>query len=336
MNSARVLGTVLTVAVAALLLTPGLSPIRLSYVTSDSMEPAIMEGDGYVIRHTPDVDVGDVITFRSPERGGFVTHRVVDESPEGLITKGDNNPSRDQAAGMPPVPRDAVVGEVVALGDDPLTIPAIGTATRWLDEHRLGALLVLGLLALAALLGSGDGAVARDVVYVADIALPLFLGVVVVSAGLMLYGTTFEDLQYVATQGGSPAPHTVAVDEPMTQRVDIDMFATPLTTTVIDADGVEMINASGSGSEQTIWVKVPAIESTGAYTATVSVHPYPAVVPRHWLERLHGLHPVAAMATAITAVFGPIVALYALFMDGRARLRAPRSRRLRRLMEGGR
>lgn len=321
--------------IAVMLLLPGVSPVQLSYVTSDSMEPAIMEGDGYLIHKTSDVTEGDVVTFRSTEQQGLVTHRIVEERPEGFITKGDNNPSRDQTAGMPPVDRDAVVGTVVEFRGTPLTIPGMGVATAWLADNRLGVMAVIAVLVVLSLaFGAGGSSVTRDVVYVKDVAVPLFLGAVIVSAALMVVGTTTQDLTYVATTGGSPAPHTVAVGEPTTQRVDVDVRASPLTTAVVALHGVERVNASVSGSSRTLWVRVPPQEETGVYSAQVTVHPYPAALPGDWLDRLHGVHPIAAMTASIVTVFGPLLGLYTLLLDGRSVLRAPRWRWIRRFVEG--
>jgi len=75
-------------------------PVLLGFVTSESMEPTLETGDGFVAvpaALTGPVEEGDVVTFRAEEiqGGGLTTHRVVDETDRGYITRGDANPFTD-------------------------------------------------------------------------------------------------------------------------------------------------------------------------------------------------------------------------------------------------
>ena len=82
-------GYLLLVAVVVALLAPAASPIQLSHVTSDSMEPTIETGDGYILVPAGDVIPGEIVTFYSEERAGYVTHRVAGTTSFCFITKGD-------------------------------------------------------------------------------------------------------------------------------------------------------------------------------------------------------------------------------------------------------
>ncbi len=106
---------------------------RVYVVESGSMEPALGVGDAIVVRDlgrdgSGAIDVGDIITF-AVDGGTFgtVTHRVVSvvESPVGeqYLTKGDANRRADSS----PVPRERIVGEVVA------RFPRVGSASRFLS-----------------------------------------------------------------------------------------------------------------------------------------------------------------------------------------------------------
>lgn len=134
-------------------------PVLLSYVTSDSMEPAISSGDGFVvlpaeIAGTP--STGDVVVFESEQVGGerLTTHRIVADTDRGYITQGDSNLVTDQDGGAQPIQE----AEVVAVAWQPtggvLTIPGLGTAVSW-THSVLEALQVwlAGLLGTDALLG---------------------------------------------------------------------------------------------------------------------------------------------------------------------------------------
>lgn len=112
--------------VAAVLLVVALAPVVAhlgavalpgigSYaVTTGSMEPAVESGALVFVRSSGDYEPGDVVTFT--RAGETVTHRVVRETDQGFVTKGDANVGVDDWR----VRDDQVVGEVV------VTVPLYG------------------------------------------------------------------------------------------------------------------------------------------------------------------------------------------------------------------
>jgi len=123
------------------------TPFPIDLVTSDSMSPALMEGD--IVAWTPinieDVDVGDVIVFRSyihwPDEK-IVVHRVSDIKTGNkgnllLETKGDKNDWTDQVGPHIPEPyirEDHLMGKVLSIGQQPLKIPFIGYLGIWINQ----------------------------------------------------------------------------------------------------------------------------------------------------------------------------------------------------------
>lgn len=77
-------------------------------VLSGSMSGALEIDDLVITRATGDYELGDIIIFQGGG-GMVVTHRIIETDERGFITKGDAN----NAADPEPVPRDAVLGEVV-------------------------------------------------------------------------------------------------------------------------------------------------------------------------------------------------------------------------------
>lgn len=76
------------------------SGYRILWVKTNSMEPTIPTSSYILVKNTDakDVEVGDVITFISDDpsiKGMYNTHRVIEETSNGFITKGDNNFSQD-------------------------------------------------------------------------------------------------------------------------------------------------------------------------------------------------------------------------------------------------
>lgn len=107
-------------------------PVLLSYVETGSMEPTIGAGDGFVavpsaLAGPP--SEGDVVVYRAEQLqgGGLTTHRVVDETPRGYVTRGDANPFTDQDGGEPLVTEDRVVAQALQVGGTVVVVPYVGT-----------------------------------------------------------------------------------------------------------------------------------------------------------------------------------------------------------------
>ena len=118
-------------------------------ITSGSMEPSIRPGDVVLLR-----DAGEelpappsVVTFETSE-GRLVTHRVVDNLPDGsLTTKGDANAGPDTT----PVRPEQVVGVGAWL------VPYVGLPVLWVRTgdllHLLAFVLVTAIVAKVATSG---------------------------------------------------------------------------------------------------------------------------------------------------------------------------------------
>ncbi|MGN0578083.1 MAG: signal peptidase I, partial [Ruminiclostridium sp.] len=81
----------------------GVSVVR---VVTGSMEPSIREGDYILVRKTDTSELmeGDIICFYSEEaeiKGKLNTHRIMNVTESGFITKGDANKYPDEAAVSP-------------------------------------------------------------------------------------------------------------------------------------------------------------------------------------------------------------------------------------------
>jgi signal peptidase I len=71
-------------------------------VLTNSMKPEISAGDMVLIKETNanDLKKGDIITFQTAQKR-VVTHRVAQVTPQGYITKGDNNNVEDGERAKP-------------------------------------------------------------------------------------------------------------------------------------------------------------------------------------------------------------------------------------------
>lgn len=327
----------ITVIFAAIVVTTPASPVQVSYVYSDSMEPAIGQNDGYVVVPDGNVEQRDIVVFWSSEREEYVTHRVVGRSDAGLITQGDNNDVTDQSVGYSHVQREEIVGTVLTINNEPVTIPGLGIIVSLIASNRLVVLGAAGLLIAGSVLynsGARHSRPDRSLVRVSDVMHPLFVAALLAGIVFLLVGASSHELTYVAVDGAVGGPNTLTVGESTTETVLIHVPSAPFTYRMVSTDGMTITDRSENASTVTARVYIPGPTERGAYTTSLTVYRYPAVLPERAVRTLHSVHPSLAATTTVGLLFTPFFILYALFLDGRQPLRASRSRWRTRL--GGR
>jgi signal peptidase I, archaeal type len=361
----RKAGVVVIVAVLLALVAPVASPVQISYVTSDSMEPTIGTNDGYVLVPTGEVIPGEIITFYSEERDGYVTHRVVGTTADGYLTQGDNNPSTDQAAGSPPVERDAIVGQVLTVGGKIVLIPQLGAVIGLLRANWMLMFTLAGLYILVqAFRGSNVAAGAvdkRSVLYSRQVVVPTLLMTIVASVLLISAGATHTELTYSVTETGGEDPRVLSVGENTTVPLETSIAKTPLTRVLIETEGMTIINRSRAGpteatnataaagdnrqsglfgtvrqqfvttTSMTLEAEIPAQAQLGGHTTEVNIYSYPATLPMGVLTQLHAIHPWLAALGSVLVVAAPSYVLYCLLIDTTTPIRGTRRRWLHRL-----
>ncbi len=153
LNLKKVIGSIAFAAILLLLVGRFLTIVAgvsfpMSVVSSNSMSPALFEGD--VVPWIPcgieDVKEGDVIVFKSATTWNgekLIVHRVVEvkESENNgkimLITKGDANNYTDQRG--PHIPEAPITdgmleGKLISIGKQPLKIPFVGYPWLWMQD----------------------------------------------------------------------------------------------------------------------------------------------------------------------------------------------------------
>ncbi|MBZ6494408.1 signal peptidase I [Natrinema longum] len=343
----RGLGLVLVLAVLLLVVGQLLGqPILLGYVATGSMEPTMDAGDGFVAIPSlvaGDVEEGDVVVYQARELhdGGLTTHRVVGETDEGYVTKGDANPFTDQDGDEPHVTEGQVVAEVLQVNGDVVTIPYLGTVVMGvqgvaasvagtvasvfglatMSTNGLGALMVaIGV----ALLGFGTvfdrlGPDRREtrrsrsrenvIAFWTALGLVLLVFVTFATAAMVVPSGTTE-YELVSSESPDENPQIVAPGETaeLTRTVDnagylpVVVVHEPQSGRISADPTHQTIGIRGSG-ETTVSLSAP--DRTGQYTRHLGEYRYLAVLPPAVLIWLHGVHPLAAIA----AVNGVIVAV---------------------------
>ena len=372
MSPKRVLSIALQVAVvlAVLALIAGQllgQPVLFSFVETGSMQPTLDPGDGFIAIPTAlagDVGIGDVVTFDAQEieGGGLTTHRVVEETERGYVTRGDNNPFTDQDAGEPVVQDADIVAVALSVGGSVVVIPHLGTVAMTIQSGfasvqtwlavTLGVRSLQGTQGLAYLIfglsmvayvadwflsrnsretrqrdrSRDDGiSVFAVVAVLALVLMATATAAMVVPAGTQEYGAVsaeFESENPTVIERGTSQELEYVV--PNAGLVPVYAYVTPASP------GVEVAPQRlrvGSRGEASTTVTLTAPPETGYYRLFVTEHRYLAVLPPGVVDELYGVHPWAPLVAINGLLGGGIVGLGFVFLRGEpARIRSRESR----------
>lgn len=347
-------------------------PVLLGYVTSGSMQPTMDAGDAFVAIPAPMADQiqeGDVVVFRAQQvnHGELTTHRVVDVTDQGYITKGDNNPITDQAGGEPPVKEPQIVAKAFEIGGEVIVIPHLGTLIETIKGGVASAQRHLSvLLGTRSLLGPQGLAYltfgVTSVIYLAltwrdresrtrnrrrrrETGLDVRLIVGVLTAVLVLSATAAMvapagplEFGIVSAEFQSPGPQVIPTGETETATYTIpnDGFVPVITYLEPGDQGIEVrpdVVRVGPGKTATATVTLHAPPETGYYRRYLVEHRYLAILPQSIIRALYNYHPWAPIV-AIDALIGIPFYLIGVRLVGTGRLRSrtrDKPSRLRRL-----
>lgn len=339
-------------------------PVLLSYVVTDSMEPTLEPGDGFVALPSAVVDApeeGDVVVYRpqtGDHAGSLVTHRVVDETEQGYVTKGDANPFTDQGAGEPPVPESRVVATALQFDGEVLVLPGLGAVLMAAGglfggvSGNVGVpggsgvgLVVFGIGAVLYAVSLG-GLGARDrrrererererVITAEQIVLGIVLLVVLPATATMVAPADGHSFPVVSSESQTAAGTAVPAGTTVERTVDLNnegllpvaVFLEPGTAGI---EPVQERYALGGGERTEATVRLSAPEETGYYLRTMSEHRYLMVLPPSLIGALYGIHPWLPIV-AIDAALAGAAGILSLAVLGRAKIRMrSRSRRTER------
>ncbi len=111
---------------------------RTYTVLSGSMEPEFYPGDLVITQHKDkaDIKLNDIVTYRNNE-GIVITHRIIEKTNEGYITKGDNNNVNDADI----LKNEDIIGEVK------FHVPKLGYVMNLLSNPKVVAIEMVLLAA---------------------------------------------------------------------------------------------------------------------------------------------------------------------------------------------
>jgi signal peptidase len=374
MNGRGLVGKGVTVLVVVLVVAMLLGqllgqPVFLGYVSTNSMEPTLEAGDGFVavpafLMGKP--EPGDVVVFRARtlHDGGLTTHRVVAETENGYITRGDNNPFTDQDDDEPPVTDGQIVAYALQVNGEVVAIPGLGTVVSGVQSaiaapfegvgtDRVGSVLVFAGIALFVLAGlAGDRGYRdtsrgrdREGVIAAWIVVAFSVAVVVTFAtAAMVVPATVHEFGLVTTENPTGESQVVRPGENATAEYELhNAGVIPVLVMQEPAsDGVSVDPERvvvGGGERTPVNVTMQAPGDRGRYLRSVRETRYLLILPAGLLAALHSVHPLLGVVAVdvVVAAFVMAVAV-AVFGTGQLRLRTgansvPTRVRLRRRVQ---
>lgn len=283
------------------------------------MAPTIGVGDGVVRVPAGDVESGDIVVFRSPNRDQqYTVHRVVEETPDGFVTRGDNNDATDQAAGAPYVDRAEIRGEVLTVGEAPLVVPHLG---RLLEHRTLLLALVIALALLDFATGAADARPSRPTTAGRSLAVMVAVSSAVLVVMVVLGGSTGH-VAFAAVDGAATSPTAVPAGETVTRTVRVRGGGqSPFTYVAADAASATVADRAWNGSTLLLSVRLPPRPPGTTAEASLTVHRYPLVLPPSIIDEAHAIHPLLAAVATTGVVVVPIYALGLATIFPQARLR---------------
>ena len=355
-----IIGLIVGLIVLSLILGSLLGqPIFLSYVETGSMSPTLEPGDGFITipaQTDPSIDEGDVIVFRAEEvqGGGLTTHRIVDETERGFITKGDANPFTDQSDKEPPVKRAQVVATVLQVNGQVVAIPHLGTVVEGTQSVLstiqrqlavfLGTPTLLGIHGLAYLIFGvtvvwyvagewrarhgkrRDRVTSRTTGVDTRLVMGALAAMLVVGAtAAMVVPAGTQQYDVVSAEFTSERPNVIPTGESKSQRYAVGNGGLLPVVTYLEpaSEGVEVqpqeLYVEGrSVANATVTLHAPP--ETGYYRRFVVEHRYLAVLPRPVIQGLYEVHPWAPII-AIDALIGIPFYLVGVTVIGSGRVR---------------
>lgn len=328
-------------------------PILLGYVETGSMAPTLEPGDGFIaipaaIAGTP--ESGDVVVFQAQELhdGGLTTHRVVRETADGYITKGDANPFTDQDGAEPPVTRAQIVAHALQINGEIVVIPNLGTGAETVRGAVTGFLNLIptggdgsgvfsgqsliwigvGLLVISFAIDTGGKPheTARRTRSRQSVQKPWFILAILLLA--VLFPATASmvlpagTVQFDIVSSSNPSEDPFVIQAGGSTQVEYRAFNDGYVPVVLivepETEGVVVDQSTmflSPRSKKTTQLTISAPEETGAYRRQISESRYLPVLPVGVIKSLHDVHPYLAVA-AVDGVLSIVTTLLVVVVLG--------------------
>ncbi|MEM3505665.1 MAG: signal peptidase I [Archaeoglobaceae archaeon] len=297
------------------------APLLIAYIKSDSMSPTLNKNDLVFINiFDRNFEPGDIVVFSS--NGEWICHRIVKETAEGYITKGDKNIVTDQFGGKEIVAKEKIVGKILSFNGNPLSIP-LGNGVEVLEgTFAKNKLILFFLLSLAGLLLLSRGEKKRKgkkYLKIKTTTLFAISSLLLVTMFSLANVVAFEKrtISYGTTSAGGLREDWVLPGEIFSRKIEFENKGSYPYFYRISSESPNLkLENTGfvlyPGERRVLKVEVHAPEDTNLHTEKISVAKYIPLLPIEIIDTLsiHPYLPILVMDLEIALI------LFAVYFFG--------------------
>jgi signal peptidase len=291
------------------------------------MEPSIGEGDAFIVVPTfvANPGVSDIAVFQWHEGQPVIVHRIIGETADGFITRGDNSVFSDQQAGRPPVTRDMVVGTVLEFNGSPLVLPYFGTVLGSISSITRNVFFLAALLLVAAgillfnhtkrfKVSSTRAFRMRHAMAISAIVVVLW-GTMLMTAASGTQRTEYIVNKWVVDD------HVFDPGESFDDEIDLDHRGIVPAYVILTVEGErakldERSHLLWMGDHVQSMLHVTCPQETGYYAESVSIDAYLPLLPPAFIDELHGIDPLLPVLAIDAMLVLPLALYFAICCDG--------------------
>lgn len=296
------------------------APLLIAYIKSDSMSPTLNKNDLVFINiFDRNFEVGDIVVFNS--NGDWICHRIVKETTDGYITKGDRNIATDQFSGKETVGDDKIIGKILSLNGDPIRFPLGGSVEILEGSLASNKLLLFFILALGGFLMLSKGEEKRKgkkYFRIKTTTLFIVFSLLLITVFSLANVIAFEkrEITYGTTSAGGLREDWVFPGESFSRQIEFENHGSYPYLYFPDSESPNLkFEKEGfilyPGQSKILEVQVFAPEDTNLHTEKLVVTKYIPLLPTEIIEALnvHPYLPILAMDLEISLI---LLAIYFL------------------------
>lgn len=202
------------------------APLLFAYIKSDSMSPTLDKNDLVFINiFDRDFSEGDIIVFNS--NGNWICHRIVKETAEGFITKGDANIATDQFSGKHAVLNSEIIGKIVSINGDPVNFPlgsGVETAESVFAQNKVLLLFMFALGGILLLTGGEKRGKGKKYLRLRTSTLFIASSLLIIAVFSLANVIAFEkrEISYGTTSAGGLREEWVLPGEEFSRQIEFE------------------------------------------------------------------------------------------------------------------
>jgi len=285
------------------------APLLIAYIKSDSMSPTLQKNDLVFINiFDRNFNEGDIVVFKSD--GNWICHRIVKETDEGFITKGDANIATDQFSGRPAVRTSDIIGKIVNFDGDPVNIPLGKGIEKMESIFAKNKLLIFAILMAGGIFMFSGGSKRKGRKYLRIKVSTIFIvsSLLVIVAFSLANVITFEkrEISYGTTSAGGLREEWVLPGQEFSRQIKFEnrgfypyyYLISPETANLdLERQGFLLL----PGESRVLEVRINAPKDTSLHTEKIAVTKYIPLIPPQIIDASpHPYIPVLLMDLEIS------------------------------------